>query len=203
MRNDDKRQQELFVGQNAIRIIHYDYMPLEQLRSVIASYLGHLKWADSYNLRSAIFERFGFLREYFSFRSLLPRIKYGAGTSDDGRVKPLYRYPGIFPSVKSQYLYYANRFRGYVVFFHVGCFYEFYGEIKDEVKDILSLKRLKNNQRGAMYGFPVRLEKGYLKRLIEKGVPVIIIRETDRYIGRIKERLPVLKITKTKEEKTC
>jgi len=29
-----------------------------------------------------------------------------------------------------------------------------------------------------------------------EGIPVIIIKETDRYIGRIKERLPAIKIIK-------
>jgi hypothetical protein len=43
----------------------------------------------------------------------------------------------------------------------VGCFYEFYGQIKDAVKDILRLKRLKNSQRVAIYGFPVRFEKEF------------------------------------------
>ena len=28
---------------------------------------------------------------------------------------------------------------------------------------------------------------------VEKGMSVVIIRETDRYIGKIKERLPVIK----------
>ncbi len=177
-------EKRLISEKDGVQVIRYDYELLEQLRSVLASYLGHLKWADSYNLRSAIFEKYGFLKEYFSF--------------DDGRVKPLYRYCGIFPSVRSQYLYYSCKFRDMVIFFQTGCFYEFYGEIKDEVKNILCLKRLKNNQRGAMYGFPVRLGKEYLKRLIEKGIPVIIVKETGRYIGRIKERLPEKKIMKKK-----
>jgi len=121
-------------------------------------------------------------------------------------------YSAIFLSVKSQYLYYANRFRGMVIFFQVGCFYEFYGEIsayvKDEIaspsarndnailKETLNLKKLKLNNRGAVYGFPVRLKEEYVKKVIEKGMPVIIIKETDRYIGMVKERLPVMKIVK-------
>ncbi|MBI5047640.1 MAG: hypothetical protein HZB54_01630, partial [Deltaproteobacteria bacterium] len=194
-------------GMTNICLYKYDYELLEQLRSVLASYLGHLKWADSYSLKGAILKRYSFLKEYFSFPCLLPSIEpfehRPAGTSDDERVKPLYRYSAIFPSVKSQYLYYSCKFRDMVIFFQVGCFYEFYGEIKNDVMGTLGLKRLKNSQRRAMYGFPVRLGKEYLKRLVDKGIPIIIIRETDRYIGRIKQRLPVLKITKTREGKTC
>jgi len=64
---------------------------------------------------------------------------------------------------------------------------------------ILNLRRIKDSRRGAIYGFPVRLEGEYAKRLLNQGMPVIIIRETDRYIGRIKERLPIMKITTRKE----
>jgi len=121
-------------------------------------------------------------KEYFSF--------------DSGRIRPLYKYCEIFPSARSQYLYYANRLRGMVILFQVGCFYEFYADIKEDVMTILRLKRLGENKRGARYGFPVRLENEYVNRLIDKGIPLAIIRETDRYIGRIKERLPVMKILK-------
>ena len=57
-----------------VKIVKYDYVLLEKLRSVIASYLGHLKWADTYRLRSAILERFNFLKEYFSFELSLPPL---------------------------------------------------------------------------------------------------------------------------------
>lgn len=175
----------LISEQGGIRIIKYDGDFLEKLRSVIASYIGHMKWADTYSLRGAISKRYSFLKEYFSF--------------DDGKVKPLYRYCEVFPSVRRQYHYYANKFRGMVIFFQVGCFYEFYGELRSEVMDILCLKKLNKSQRGVIYGLPVRLENRYSKRLVEEGITVIIIKETDRYIGRIKERLPIMKITKTKE----
>ena len=217
-------EERLISEKEGMRIVRYDYELLERLMSIIASYLGHLKWADTYSLRSAILKRYWFLKEYFSF--------------DDKKVKPLYRYCEIFPSVKSQYLYYASRFKGMVLFFQVGCFYEFYEEIsvyrKDEIasasprndispathdegvsaekklqqviarslsdeaifKHLLNLKRLSQNKRGAIYGFPVRFENEYAKRLLSKGLPVVIIKETDRYIGRIKERLPIMKIVK-------
>ena len=168
--------------EDGMRIIRYDDALLERLRSVLASYLGHLKWADTYGLRRAILNRYAYLKEYFSF--------------DSGRIRPLYKYCEIFPSARSQYLYYANRLRGMVILFQVGCFYEFYADIKEDVMTILRLKRLGENKRGARYGFPVRLENEYVNRLIDKGIPLAIIRETDRYIGRIKERLPVMKILK-------
>ncbi len=64
---------------------------------------------------------------------------------------------------------------------------------------VLNLNRLQKSKRGSKYVFPVRLEEEYAKRLANKGIPVIVIRETDRYTGRIKERLPMMKITKKEE----
>ena len=188
----------LISEKDGAQVIRYDYELLEKLRSVIASYLGHLKWADTYRLRSAILERYNFLKEYFSFELSLPPFSKGG---IKGGLKPLYRYSQIFPSVRSQYLYYESRFRAAVLFFQVGCFYEFYGDAKEDVMAILCLERLKENRRGVKYGFPVRLEEEYTKRFLKEGMPVVIIKETDRYIGKIKERLPIMKISKTKEEK--
>jgi retron-type reverse transcriptase len=185
-------------GMTNICLYKYDYELLEKLRSVIASYLGHLKWADTYSLKSAILKRYWFLKEYFSFAPPLPPFSKGG---IKGGLKPLYRYYEIFPSVRSQYLYYARCFNDAVLFFQVGCFYEFYEDVKEEVIAILRLERLKENRRGVRYGFPLRLEEGYAKRLVNEGIPVVIIKETDRYIGKIKERLPIMKISKTKEEK--
>ena len=172
-------KKRLISEQGRLRIVRYDYDLLESLRSVLASYFGHLKWANTYHLRLALLERYGFLKEFFSF--------------DSGRIKPLYRFCEIFPRVRSQYLYYANLFKGLAVFFQVGRFYEFYSS-SSPIRDILDLKPVKPNRRGAKYGFPLPLGERYAKIAAEAGVPVVIIRETDRYVGKIKERLPVMKI---------
>jgi DNA mismatch repair ATPase MutS len=121
------------------------------------------------------------------------------GKGGMGGLKPLYRYCEIFPSVRSQYLYYACKFRGAAVFFQVGYFYEFYLKVREDVMAILNLREIQKNKRAVQCGFPVRLEEEFAKRLASRGIPVIIIRETDRYIGRMKERLPVRKIIKKEE----
>ena len=177
-------EKELISKKNGIKLIRYDIDVINNLRSVLASYFGHLKWADTYRLKSAIIGRYGFLKEYFRFEASFSSIKLR------------YKFPEIFPSVKSQYLFYAGSFRGMVIFFQVGCFYEFYGELRDAVLNVIRLKRVKKNRRGIIYGFHVRLARGYIKRLIENGFPVLIVRETDRYLGKIKERLPVMKIVR-------
>ncbi|MFN3480894.1 MAG: reverse transcriptase domain-containing protein [Thermodesulfovibrionales bacterium] len=176
-------EKRLITENEGYKIIRYDYKLIERLRSVLASYLGHIKWADAYRLKWAVLKRYDFLKEYISF--------------DDGRVRLLHRYCEIFPSLRSQYLYYACLFREMAVFFQVGGFYEFYGmPWREDALAILKLKKLKKNKRGAIYGFPVGLERRYTERLVNKGIPVVIIKETDRYIGRIKERLPIMKLIK-------
>ncbi len=177
-------EKKLVSETEGIQIVKYDYELIEQLRSVLASYRGHMKWADTYRLRVAILKRYCFLKEYFSF--------------DGSRIRPIYKYCEIFPSAKSQYLYYMCLFRGSFILFQVGCFYEFYGVtpfMEDKIA-LLNLKRVAQSKRGVMYGFPERLADQYLKILVENGVTVVIIKETDRYIGKIKERLPVMKIVK-------
>ncbi len=185
----DDFEKMLMEEKNGTTIFHYDYALLEKLRAVLASYMGHLKWADTRRLRTAILKRYDFLNEYFSFK--------------DGKIKPVYGHPRLFPSIKSQYFHYARRFRGATVLFQVGSFHEFYAELKKEVQNAIELRRFATRKRPAFYGFSVRFEKEYAGRLSSMGIPVVIIKETDRYIGRIKERLPLMKITKTKEEKTC
>ena len=156
-------------------LVLYDYPLLEKLRAVLASYWGHLKWADTYNLKSAIIRRYSFISEYFKV--------------DDSGITPLYKYRQDFPLVRFQYLYYAGIFSGAIVFFQVGGFYEFYEEVK-----MVSLKAIKKNGRGVKFGFPVKLEQRYLKQFLNSGMAVVIVKETDRYFGRLKERLPVMKI---------
>jgi len=75
----------------------------------------------------------------------------------------------------------------------VGRFFEFYSATSP-VPDILDLKPVKPNRRGVKYGFPLRFGENYAAIAVEQGIPVVIVRETDRYTGRIKERLPVMKI---------
>ncbi|KJU86362.1 Retron-type reverse transcriptase [Candidatus Magnetobacterium bavaricum] len=69
-----------------------------------------------------------------------------------------------------------------------------------EARDALRLKRMKDNQRGTKYGFPMSYESVYLQKLMKNGVmSIVIVKETEGYIGRIKNRLPVRRI----ETKDC
>jgi retron-type reverse transcriptase len=176
-------KQRLIFENDRSRTIRYDYELINRLRSVIASYFGHLKWADAYRLKQAIIKRYAFLKEYFLFHQdkVIPR---------NNAAQPTH----LFSSIKRQYLHYVHMFKGIFIFFQVGCFFECYSEIQEEVKNVLGLRSITARTRPVTYGFPVRLEKEYAGRLLRKGLPVVIVKETGRYLGRIKERLPVAKL---------
>lgn len=185
-------------------MLRYDYELLEELRAVLASYWGHLQWADTWGLREAILKRHDFLENYFA-----------VAKTGEKKLVPLFRHPKTFSSVKGQYRYYARRFNNAAVFFQVGSFYEFYPNSNKTIKEkttnvwnfsangICELQRLRNRNRATCHGFPLRLEHAYTEKFLANGSNVVIVKETDRYFGRIKERLPVTAIIKTKEELPC
>lgn len=76
----------------------------------------------------------------------------------------------------------------------VGRFYEFYNS-DTFVRKIFRFEPLKPNKRGVKYGFPLHMEKDYAKKIAAQGISVVFIREEDKYFGRIKCRLPSMKIS--------
>jgi hypothetical protein len=156
--------------------VAYDYQVLERLRSTLASYFGHFKWADSYRLQMSLMKRYGFLKRFFSLK--------------DGRIKENFRVPQNIPSLRLQYRYFKTRFPEDVLLFQVGNHYEFF-EDDSEIARMLGLKVIqKPSVRKVKYGFPVRYEKAFVGRIKGFGRSVTVVGEKDRYLTRVKERLP-------------
>lgn len=172
-------ERKLVTHEPGMALLHYDYPTIEKLRAVLASYMGHLKWADTFNLRRRLLERYGFLHQLFSF--------------EKGRIRPLYRFNEMLPRVRTQYCYYAWHFAPVPVFMRVGCFYEIHGK-PTLATQALGLKRLGPNRRGATCGFPARLAGQYAAKLVHLGMSAVFIGETDRSMGRIKVRLPEFRV---------
>lgn len=172
-------QGRLVLESGAFRRYHYDIPVLDQLLSVTSSYLGHFKMADSFRLCRALWEKFYFLSEYYIFDSVRWKI-----------IRK-YKMPKGFTKVKQQYFECRKRYAGNVVFFQVGSFCEFYHIADKPIADFLGLASMRENSRGARFGFPMRRLNYYLQKLLDKGLSVILILETKRYLTRIKERLPV------------
>ena len=154
----------------------YDYSVLARLMATLSSYFGHFKWANSYRLQMSLMKRYDFLRRFFTLK--------------DGKITQTYRIGKNFPSLRSQYQHFKRMFSGDVLLFQVGSYYEFYQGGSD-IAAMLKLKRTnKPLIRTVEYGFPVSLEGVYINRLKENGRSVTVVREGDRYLTRVKERLP-------------
>lgn len=161
---------------------------LDKLTATLSSYLGHFKMANTYNLCKSLWERYPFLSQYFELD-----IK-------SRKLKRKYKYPKGLKRVFRQYLYFRWRFKGDVILFQVGSFFEFYSRHDKKVGRLLGLseiideknrKKIKKSKRGVRYGFPVKRLHTYIQCLFRHKLSVSIILEKERYLSGIKERAPV------------
>lgn len=156
----------------------FDEAILDKLTATIASYLGHFRMANTYSLCCSLWARYPFLKQYYKF------------DMEKRKLESNYKHPRGFRKIRSQYFYYRCKFHRDVLFFQVGSFFEFYHEADRKTAQFLSLMEMKENKRGALYGFPVNKLNGYLRMLLGDGRSVILIFEREQYWTRIKERLP-------------
>lgn len=156
----------------------FDEDILDRLMAALSSYFGHFRMANSYHLCLSIWKRYAFLSQYFDF--------------DPGNIKLVrkYKYPKMIRRTYQQYLYYRWRFKGDVIFFQVGRFFEFFHTRDKEIAQYLGLSKMKKNARGAIYGFPANLMNRNIQRLSGQKVSITLILERERYWTAIKERTP-------------
>jgi len=158
------------------RVYLYDSEVVDALVACLASYLGHLSHADSFNLRQRIWQEFSFLEQYFqvdeAVNTLCRRRFDAAGLR----------------TVLGQYRYFRRCFENEVLFFKVGRFIEFYHAADQSIAHYLGLQQLKPNRRGALWGFPVSMARHYLRMLVNAGWSVVCIIETGQYLSKIQER---------------
>ena len=108
----------------------------------------------------------------------------------DGRIQDNYSVPGNIGSLRLQYRYFKTRFSGDVLLFQVGSRYEFY-EDDGDIARMVGLKKIhKPSARNATYGFPARLEKAFINRIMGLRWSTTVVGETDRYLTKVKQRLP-------------
>jgi len=163
---------------NGVRCYRFDETLLNQLASVVSSYLGHFKMANSWNLWQALWRRFDFLAHYFEFDSTKWRL--------------LRKYPvPRIKRVRQQYRYFRWRFPQDIVFMRVGKFIEFYDIITPPWLECLDLQAMGWNRRGARYGFPIKQLWQKLSTLLLQGHSVLIISEQSDVLGGARKRVPV------------
>ncbi len=165
--------------------IHYDYPQLLKLWAVLSSYLGHFAHADSYRLQQSVIKRHNWLAEFFSLDD-----------RESGTIKPRARFchPQIWRNIAEQYGYYRHIFPATVLLFQVGAYFEFYDTPAVLVLELLQLQPLAANHRRALYGFPLRLEDYYCRRLLTAGFTLVVIKQSGIIIQRLHQRLPQYKL---------
>ena len=156
----------------------FDEEMLDRLAALLSSYLGHFKMANTYNLCKSVWEKHGYLGQYFDF------------DPEACRLTRKYKYPAGIRRTCQQYFYYRWRFTGDVLLFQVGRFFEFYSEHDKEIACNIGLARIRKNRRGVKYGFPVHMIDTFIQRLFRHKTSISVILESKQYPGGIKKRAP-------------
>jgi hypothetical protein len=161
--------------QNGITTIRYDHEVVENLFASLNSYLGHFKHANTFTLKQHLFETYGWLKYYFRYCN--------------GKLRRLYVTPRYFWNLRAQYEYFTNRFYRFLLFFQVGCFYEFYGK-----QAVRAFKHLHLSMIPGKFGFTQRCGIGhkaldrFVKQALQSGYPVVVIGQTGYMLRHVAER---------------
>lgn len=120
--------------------------------------------------------RYRFLEKFFTFK--------------EGKFRATYRTPQNIPSIRLQYRYFKTKFTRDVLLFQVGRYYQFYQKNGADLQ-LLGLRKINtSSDRKAKFGFPIRLENVYIRKLKEHGRSVTVVGEGDKYLTSVKERVP-------------
>jgi RNA-directed DNA polymerase len=150
-----------------------------ELRQMLASYLGHFRHANTFNLVAALFEKNAWLKEIFLLKG--------------GKLVGRFKYNGVFRSLNGQVRFYKDRLKGYILFFQVGKYTELYGN------DALLLSgkfgfALKKGYRGMnqVVGFPKRMTDKIIRQVLFLKYNAALITESvqgryikDRYVKEL------------------
>lgn len=163
-----------------VQRIDFDRNTLDNLFATLSSYLGHFSHASTYTLQQHLFERYAYLKHYVILKQ--------------GKFTRLYADPHVFRNLHAQYVYFQRRCESFLMFFQVGCFYEFYA--KQAVK---AVKHLKLSPIAGRHGFRQRCGIGvkaldrYVNLALQAGVPVIVIQQTGYQLSYVAERIVTVK----------
>ena len=158
-----------------VRIASFDQDDIEYLHAVVNSYLAHFKHANTYRLVNSLLLKNGWLFRYFHFQ----------GEKLVRNDKP----PKRFRNFRRQYRFFQRRNSGSLMFFQVGCFYEFYGWQAIRAMEVLGLQRIEEK-----HGFKVRCGIGintlerFLTIALKQRIPATVVRQTGYYLPRLVER---------------
>ncbi len=137
---------------------------IEEIRQVLASYLGHFQHANTFNLVSALFEKHSWLKEIFYLK--------------DGKIVERLKYRGVYRSLKAQIIFYRDRLKGYLLFFQVGKFTELYERDALLISKELGLKVCRSlRDKKAFIGFPKYMTDHFIRKTLSLGYNLALIVE--------------------------
>lgn len=196
VRNFKNKMRE--IEKNTVKSGVLEFQPalIKSANAIVNSYMAHFNRAQSYRLKRALADKFGFIKEF-------------------NRVSRLVT-PHYFPSLAAQYGFFNKtlsgvdfywdedgqlcfRDRAALVFFATGRVYSFFGADAVVAAEILELKLARGVPRsiyadlGAVRaGFSAALEKKMAARAVSKGYSAYVIKEKEGMIFNHKLKIRVL-----------
>jgi hypothetical protein len=169
-----RQHQKLLVTRTQTTIYRYPEREVSQLFATLMSYQGQFRHAASFRIWRKIFDEFPYLRFYVKCSS-------DSWIRNDGT-------PRRFGSLAAQYRWFASRFTKCLMFFQVGCFFEFYLAQTKKVRALLPLKKGRRRRSlGAGAGLPVRCAR--LTDLARTAaLPLVVVRQTGKPAGNTAQR---------------
>ena len=173
-------EQRLIHHQDGFVALRYDYELLSALFDCLNSYLAHFQHANTLTLRRHLFETYTYLRHFFTYKR--------------GALTRRYVTPKSFCNLRAQYAYFQRTYFQSLIFFQVGCFYEFYGKQAHRAAQLLGLPLIPGK-----YGFTHRCGIGvkgldrYVDLALQKGTPVVVINQSGYLLSHVAERRVVMK----------
>jgi hypothetical protein len=144
---------------------------ITEIRQMLASYLGHFRHANTFNLVNSLLEKHSWLKELFCLK--------------DGKITERYAYAGVHCSLMDQIEFYRRRLKDYLLFFQVGNYMECYGQHALILSKILKLK-IRRDWRGGKVsiGFPKNMTELFIRKTLALGYNSALIAEGDmgRYV---------------------
>lgn len=172
---------------------------VERFRSVVASYMGHFRWANAFNLKNMLFVKHPVLRACFMLNKyqITPRYIPPKGSTKfrqawkwwvtERNSSVVIQNRACFP------LWVYGKQAKVLVFYQVGCFYELFNnqaEIAHKTLNLRLVKGLHGFRLGC--GFPTGVVSRYIRMSLKNGYHLALITEHKRIDGSVVRRLSSL-----------
>ena len=162
-------------GRDGVVVVRSGARTHDQLVAVMNSYLAHFKRANAHRLTKSLWRRYRWLGH------LVGRT--------GGRLVRRDRPRRARGGLRRQHAWFERRVAGGVLLFEVGSHFELLGRQARDFGPLLCLQPIEPRPGFShRAGFSQRHLMIYVRRALDQGLPVTVVRETSRPTGGIKER---------------